>query len=386
MAQDIFVTSVVKYDSDSGNYFIRLRGSAMDTETGVPARLLNPIPTEDGGGVKSAPVIPRDSQCLVLKDGYRYYILGFLQPKGIVAGGASKPSLPIGTGETFLTHSTRSKVGIITNGSIVLLAQRWAQAVINPISKQFTAFFKNIRLNLWSAIVEYMYDSDANGGTFTIAATKYPQTPINDPAGKNTSDTPDRFVLKAGRLDDEHIIELEITQKFDGPGETNAHKSLTKIGTHKREGSANYFSHDSSRGKVGAETKLLLEATDDSKLHMKFKKESVNKNIDVIYDVAGDTALTMQVNDASKSGKGAMIIILHDGTVKIQTSDNAKINLGGQGFEQPIVTKTWVDNFFAHHMHTNGNQGTPTGPPIAITPDPRADSAAGPYTFTTLAE
>jgi hypothetical protein len=161
------------------------------------------------------------------------------------------------------------------------------------------------------------------------------------------------------------------------------HSSLTKLGQQK---DGTYLSYEASTGETPANALTLkLNAKKDSTLDLNFKK--LQKEIDVKMDVSGSDALVMKINDSKPGASGATITIMHDGNVKIQTSDNAKILLGGQNKEQRLVTEKFVKDIYEKHMHSNGNQGAPTGKPI-LPPiiDLNMDSNTAPYTFTTKAE
>lgn len=378
MAQEIYISAVVSYDATTGIYTVLPPGSALNSKKGMPARLLNPIPNEDGAGIKAVPVVPRDTQCLVLKDGFRYYILGFLQPHGAVAGGDAKPSRPLAQGDIFITHSTPSKIGILKDGVIALLANKWAQMVINPVTQQLTSFFKNIRINLWSAIIEFFYDNETEKGTFKFILQKQIKTKLPSASGHDTTKTPDRTILQVGALDDDHIIDLEVEQGFPGPTEDlSTYKSTTRLGTQEN---GKYFEHVSRSGRIGSATTLTVEADDKSIVHLNLKKAT--KEIDLSLDVAGDEAVTLAVGTNK-----AIIHIKHTGDITLETTPGAFINIGGELKSQQLVTKAFVDQVFKNHIHSNGNQGAPTGTPLAPTPtDLGVDSKTGHFTYTTRAE
>jgi hypothetical protein len=142
-----------------------------------------------------------------------------------------------------------------------------------------------------------------------------------------------------------------------------------------------YFEHSSKTGEVQTqEQELWIIAKNDSTARMNFKNQ--DKQIDVKMDVAGDEALTLAINNDK-----AIIHVMHDGNVTVETTDGVNIKLGGKGKEQYLVTKNWVDQVFKTHMHLNGNQGAPTGLLVIDNTIPSTvDSASGHFTFTTKAE
>jgi hypothetical protein len=374
-----FVTKVTSYNPKTGAYFIRPGYSALDTEGGMEAYVLSPFPSKDGSGIKSAPIAPRDSTCLVLKDGNRHYILGFLQPKGIVVKGDTKPSRDIEPGAVLLTHNTPSVIGMSAIGTILHIADKWAQAALNPLTQQLTAWFRNIRINLYSGIMEYFYDLDKKSGTFRITATKsvdLSDLPIPPPDGSSPLPQ-DRFTLKAGQLDDSHIIELFISQNFPSKGAEPLHGSTTQIGT-KKDGT--YFNHSSkTTNNSGTTTNMLLSAKDDGTFHSHYNSTN-GSYVDTLVDTVNQETVKLDIN-----GK-AVVTIDVKGNVKIATVDGANILLGGTGKEQQLVTKSFIDKYYEKHTHSNGNQGAPTGPPMVPVSDIGIDSSTGPLTFTTKAE
>jgi hypothetical protein len=378
---DIFHGSVTSYDEETGQYYIRLRGSSLDTQRGVPARTLSPLPYEDGSGIKSAPIAPTDSQCLVFKNGNRYYILGFISPHGIVAHGDVKPTRTVNPGDTLITHSTPSKLGILANGSVVLLAAKWASAALNPITQQFTAWFRNIRINLYSAIVEYFADVSNKKAKARITMAKWVNSaglPISPPDGSLPIEQ-DHFTLQAGSLDDDHILELFISQKYKG--ENPQHASKTLIGL-QQDGT--YLNHTvSNTAPDGSTTDLSLLGKNDGSFTTRLAKTGGN-NISTTIDASDDTGKPGMLIDLN--GK-TQVSISKSGDVTITTPDGATIKLGGTGNEQALATKTFVEQYYANHIHSNGNQGAPTGTPMTpVLPPVSADASSNVYTFTTKAE
>jgi hypothetical protein len=302
--------------------------------------------------------------------------MGFLSPHGAVAHGDVKPVRDVEPGDTFITHFTPSKIGITAAGSILLIAAKWAQAAINPITQQFTAWFKNIRINFYTAIVEYFADTNKKSATARITLAKWINgvgLPIGPPDGSLPT-TPDHFTLRAGQLDDDHIIELLISQKDQGAGPQ--HTSTTKIGT-QQDGT--YFQHEAKTSTQGNTVELSVRGKDDGTFHTRLNNTNGNF-VDTFADTSGDIAYTFDVNGKTK------ITINQSGDVTVNTPDGATIKLGGTGKEQQLVTKSFVEKYYSKHVHSNGNSGAPTGTPMVPIIDLEIDSATGPFTNTTKAE
>jgi len=82
-------------------------------------------------------------------------------------------------------------------------------------------------------------------------------------------------------------------------------------------------------------------------------------------ELLGGDALKLNIND----GK-AVLTMSYDGNITLKVDDNStNILLGGKGGEQGLLTKKYHDQWAAKHIHSNGNMGSPTGPPVVpITP------------------
>lgn len=89
------------------------------------------------------------------------------------------------------------------------------------------------------------------------------------------------------------------------------------------------------------------------------KNTVLNKNNGnkIVTNIMGDNALDLDVNE----GK-VKLTVTHDGNITLSVDDT--ILLGGSGSEQELLTKSYHDNWAANHMHSNGNMGSPTGPPM----------------------
>lgn len=374
---NIYLGSITSYEPTTGQYYVRLHGSSFDTLRGVPCRTLSPTPYEGGAGIKSAPVAPVDTQCLIAEYGQRRYILGFCSPHGIVAHGDIKPVRDVNPGDIFLTHSTPSRLGILAEGTIIATAAKWAKVALNPITQQFTATIRNLRINLYSAILEFFADESNKKSTARITMGKWINPkglPLNPPDG-TPAVIPDNFTLRAGTLDDSHIIELSVNQKY--VGDTPQHTSSTLLG---KQNDGTYLSHSSTTGAPGDTTDLSVSAKDDGTLHSTLSNANGNV-VDTMVDTKGTTAYRITVN-----GKTA-ISISQSGDVQITTPDGAAIKFGGQGNEQALATKSFVEQIYKQHTHTNGNAGGPTGPPLTpVIPPVTKDDSSNAFTFTTQAE
>jgi hypothetical protein len=377
---DIFHSSVSSYDSETGQYYIRLSGSSFNTLPGTPAYLLAPTPHGDGSGIKSAPVAPIDSQCLVFKNGNRHYILGFVSPHGVVVHGDVKPVRPIKEGEVFITHSTPSKMGITAQGTILHEAGKWASVAINPITQQLTSWFRNFRMNFFTAIVQYFADTNKKAATASIKLAKWiipTGQPTPPPDGSPTT-IPDHLTLKAGVLDDSHIIELNVNQNY--VGSTPNYLSSTFIGVQKN---GTFLEHDvSNKGSDGKTTDMYVRAKADGSIttHIGRSSNYVNTSMDTSDD-STKPGLLLDVNGKTQ------ITISKSGDVTITTADKATIKLGGTGNEQALATQAFIEKIFKLHTHSNGNAGGATGPPLTPTiPAVTKDDKNNSYTFTTKAE
>ena len=374
MANKIIHGSIASYNPKSGKYFVKYQDMGGNFAKGYPAQLLSPIPVSDGGGTKAVPAIPVDTPCLIHKVGNYYYILGFLTPQGAVSHDDPLPTRSIEAGESYNKHHTGSLYGVNKKGAFSSWVASFVNFVLDPVAEQFTAMFKNMVIHWYAGMVQYKFDSKKNTSTLQLFLNKEFDSSMAD----GTKLPRDMIAVSAGYTgEDEHMIDAVIRQDIQPTYEAD-YEATAKIG---KQTDGTFLALESKKGITGAQVTHSIKANVDGSFEALIKNK-IDANA-VKLTIASDTPnVELDVAD----GK-AIVTIDNLGNVTIKTADGANIKLGGQGKEQQLVTKTWVEQVFANHIHPNGNQGAPTAPPNPNnTIDIGTDSASGHFTYTTKAE
>lgn len=367
----IFFGSVAGYNTDSGRYYVKYPGMGGDPIKGFPAMLLSPVPFTDGGGIKAVPKVPVDTPCVIYRAGERYVILGFQSPDGAIVNDTSFTTRPIAPGETFQTHNSGTKLGFTENGSILAWASIWVNMILNPVRKKLTAFFKNMVINWNAGGIEYEYNDDTKSSKITLQILKDVDYSPVEPG----SQPQDRILATMGRLDDDHIAELDIKQNFDTTL-TPAYTANIKLGKQVDGTWLDVQAQDTPTSPVT----FVLKADTKGKLNLTSQSGDNSKSVNLIIDPAQSDVVKLTVNSDK-----AIVTIDAQGNVTIKQADAAKLYLGGKDKAQQLVTKHWLDQVFKNHMHPTAGTGPPS-PPTPIDIPVSADGKTNFTTFTTMAE
>jgi hypothetical protein len=368
----ITLGSVTRYDEKSGTYYIRTANEQHGQEH--PASLLGALPFNAGDGLKGTAAPSKHIPCIILQIGKRYFIMGFIEPYGFVEHSSPQITRPIKEGETFLYHNTGSRIGFNDKGSVLLWASKWANAVFNQFANQLVLYCKHFFMNLYTAFIKYEYDDLQKTARATMRISK--EVDEFATKGKNKSD---QFTVQLGALENgEHLIEGALEQSFLQT--TPNFKSKFKLG---QQADGTFIDLKTEYGLVADPTIFQLKSNTNTKTEFTITKDkSEAHSIKAIFDPHSNEVVNIIINKDK-----AQLIIDENGNITIKTIDNALIKLGGQGKEQQLVTKNWIEQIFKNHIHSNGNQGAPTGTLIgpAIVPT-SVDSSSGHLTQTVRAE
>lgn len=365
---------VSSYDETTGKYYVWPHGSSHDYKKGFPAVLLSSSPFGEGAGMKGVPEQPIGTPCLLFQYGTIYYILGFTSTRGPVVNDSALPVRPTEKGEMITHHTSGSNTGFTANGSWFGWVSDVVNLVLNPKSQQMTMFAKNLFLNLYTGFISYLYDIANKTGVFTLQIQKE-----LDISPQNPSEIiKDKVILRIGSMEsDDHIVEFKATQNYDLTKEAD----FTFEGKLGQQVDGTFIDVHMHKGIVTPELDYQLTSNVDGTTKLNLTS-GTDKTTELILEPGKDTPVKLIVNkDKCEITIGAA------GDVKIKTIDDARIMLGGQGKEQQLVTKKWVEQVFKTHVHLNGNNGAPTGKILVDnTIDVGADSQTGHFTFTTRAE
>jgi hypothetical protein len=368
----VFVGAIAGYNEDTGRYYVKYHGMSGDAGKGYPAMLISPVPFTDGGGLKAVPTTPVDTPCLLLRASNRYWILGFCTPDGAVINDTHYLTRPIKPGESFQTHGSGTKLGFTDEGSILMWASIWLNAIFNPIKKQFTAFMQNMFINWTAGTVDYQYDQDKKASTLKVQVMKDVDfSPIT--AG---GISPDRVTAKMGVLDNSHILEFDIKQNFDSTN-TAQFVANAKLGT---QSDGTWLDIESTTNPDTTPVTFGLKVDTGGKVDLNSTNQDDSTSIDISLAPAESDVVTLTINKDK-----AIVTIDAQGNITLKQTDGANLYLGGKDKAQQLVTKKWLDLVFKNHMHPTAGTGPPS-PPIPADSPVASDSLTNITTYTTLAE
>lgn len=365
---------VSSYDTSSGKYYVWPHGSSHDSKKGFPAVLLSSTPFGDGAGMKAVPTQPIGTPCLLFQYGQLYYILGFTSMRGPVLHDSPLPVRPTLEGEMLQHHSTGANTGFNATGSWTAWVGDFVNMVLNPARQQFTVYAKNMFVNWYTGFMSYIYDLAKGTGLFKFQIQKELDLSARDRSSKMK----DKVLLQIGALPDEdHMIDFKISQNYDLT-RTADFEITGKLG---EQTDGTFLNLHMTKGGTVPTLQYELDANTSGKTRLSLQS-GTDKTTEMVLEPGGDIPVSIVVNKDK-----CMITVGADGTVTLKTTDGANILLGGQGKEQQLVTKSWVDLVFKNHIHPTTSPGAPT---LVPTPDltlpSQADNVTGHFTYTTKAE
>lgn len=365
---------VSSYDTSSGKYYVWPHGSSHDHKKGFPAVVLSSTPFGDGAGTKAVPVYPQGTPCLLYQYGMLYYILGFTSMRGPMLHDSPMPVRPTLEGEVLTHHASGANTGFNATGSWTAWVSDVVNMVLNPARQQLTVYAKNMFVNWYTGFMSYMYDLAKGTGLFKFQIQKELDLSAKDRSSKMK----DKVLLQVGALDEDHMIDFKLSQAYD-LARVADFEVTGKLG---EQSDGTFLDIQMIKGGTVPTLTYELNANTNGKTKVHMEAGAPDKSTDVLLDPGGSVPISIVVNkDKCEITVGA------DGTITLKTTDGANILLGGQGKEQQLVTKKWVEQVYKSHVHLNGNNGAPTGKILVDnTIDVGADSKTGHFTFTTKAE
>lgn len=367
----ILFGSIARYNADSGRYYVKYPGMSGDPNKGFPAMLLSPVPFTDGGGIKAVPKVPLDTPCVLYRAGERYVILGFQTPDGAVVNDTHFETRPIKPGESFQTHNSGTKIGFTDNGSVLLWASMWLNAIFNPVKRKFTAWMQNMIINWTAGYTEYTYKEDVKTSKFVLQIHKDVDFSPVQPGAIPT----DRVKTSMGVLDESHVMEVDVKQNYNTTLEPGFAANI-KLG---KQTDGTWFDI-SSTDTPTAPVIFNLKADTTGKVTVTSQSNTEDKSVKLILNPAQSNVVELTVNKDK-----AVVTIDAQGNITLKQTDAAKLYLGGKDKAQQLVTKKWIDLVFKQHMHPTAGTGPPSAPIVVDSPV-SSDSATNVTTYTTLAE
>jgi hypothetical protein len=332
------------------------------------ATVLSPMPTIRGAGFKAAmPAVIDNQYCIIAEDGLNWYIIGFVPVASSMSVSTTRNTPNNEAGGFVLGTADGTRVQAYEDGSLSIFTSAYSQLVLDPRSESIFAQFKAGVFKWWTGsfsvkpgAIKVYFAKDQDKTALPIYKTQLP---------------PDNFVLDVGKLNGSTAtIAWTLSERYtaiDNPDYT----IKGSIGVN----NGNALELSTASTSLNAEGKFAW--LEDGSLNYSSKSTGASKEIKVILGTS-DPAVTFDIGP----GK-CTITIDSQGNVKFKTTDGANIFLGGQGKEQQLVTKSWVDQVYKTHIHPTTSPGSPTLVPTPdLTRPSSSDNPAGHFTFTTKAE
>jgi hypothetical protein len=385
----IFYAKVIK-QIDEYRYAVKRMSNATFTLEGNLSReatVLSQIPTGRGASFKAAaPDIIDHLYAIVVEDGVLWYIIGFV-PISTVRETANNEA-----GGFCLATADGTKVQAYTDGSLNLFTSAYSQMVLEPKTESVFSQFKRGIFKWWTGstkidigTLHFYFAKDQDKTALPVYKTQTKPDYLTIDLGViEDSDASISFVLNERHTiagDPDFVIKAHLgVDKGEAFGINSTSTSLNCLSAFAWLENGNLtFKTDNNTSKNKFD--FTFDAVSSDTFIFNTSGEGSSKQVRVTIGT-GDTAVKLEVGPDK-----CVITIDSSGNVKIKTTDGANIFLGGQGKEQPLVTKSWVDQAFSTHIHPTTSPGAPTMPPSPdLTRPPTSDNPAGHFTYTTKAE
>lgn len=323
------------------------------------AKLLSPVPQgDDGSGMFPAPKV--GDLCTVLIRGTEAFILGFRPAGNFYTTGYSGANRKIGMEEGDLLWMNR--IGMVfkasMRGSFHWITSSWSKIMIGRTNQELRGWFRNVLWRMRGGKIEWNEDR-----YLSVRSDKFEED-INDDSSEDSPRAP-------------------IAGTPGNPLPTYANKEIQKFG---------FDSALSSRELRGG-----AEEPGDMPNRIHKREEQLSNGTEVVETIQGPNG-TVKLTMLQSGDKYRLEFLPAEGpplpycVVRIteegmNIAHNGYISIGGQGQEQQLVTKQFVEDIFVNHTHL-GNNGAPTSAPLNVSDivDPELRDSENHFTKDTKAE
>jgi hypothetical protein len=352
------------------NWKIRvgILGAASMAEYQYTAVLLSPIPQgEDGSGLFAVPKIGDSCTVLLSTTGGRTvaYILGFRAYPNQATGGSGgvEPKTGLEQGDTLLMNRIGMifKMGI--RGGFHFIADSWAKLMIGVTNQEIRGWFRNAYFRARGGRVEWETSRETEASQYmSVITDKFEHdrnsdarvaeavAPIATLPGGETPVYANKEIRKVGSWGENvpfSTRELRAGARISGDLPNRLHKTEEVIPD-------------------GPEKRTMLSGPNGSMVftyldeEAKFKGEIYNET--TAASGLSSPYCTFLVNPYSLSVSHTGDMSVHCGGDVLMAASGA-VTIGGDGEEQQLVTKTFVEEIYMMHNHM-GNNGAPTSMPL----------------------
>jgi len=331
------------YDKETGQFIIRKLFQVNDIT--YNARLISPLPYDfEGGGLRAIPEHYVGMQCLALDIEGEYFIFGFLPP-ALTLRGATYNTVELEPGDTQIGHHSGTSISFFRRGLIGFFANKWAQLNLDKLTRRLFGNLKNIAISMYNGFISWVYDDDEQSGHAEVEVRKSVDLTSTVP----TALPPDKINIKAGQLDDEHLLEI------------NTHQDEDAIRTNSKLGKQNNNNiYEATFEDDDDNFRAYIRINTNGQLFYEIEKD--NNKTNLTFDPAGSTMMRIATSRNSE------IRMNNNGDITLDVGVNNNVYLGGESQATELATKNFVQAYYEKHTHVSASPGSPTSPPMMPSP------------------
>lgn len=360
--------------------------SPQTKELQYNARLLSPIPQgEDGSGLFAVPKVGDSCTVMLYTEGKRTdaYILGYRSYPNQNTGGAGGVEYKEGMeqGDIVLVNRIGMLFKSSIRGGFHWVVDSWAKLMIGMTNQELRGWFRNLYMRTRGGRVEWETEKENETSQYlSVVGDKFeldtnsdarvaePYLPAPLQAGFAAPVYANKEITKIGTWSaSAPFKQVEIRAGAKNSGELPNRRHISKYVVPDGPEVHHLYS-----GVLGVVEMKVLDG--EEKLRLDILGGGGTPHFSLI--ITGDTMHMVNTGD---------ITVSTDGIVNIEAAGS--IRLGGDGEEQQLVTKKFVEDIFMTHTHI-GNNGAPTSVPLNIAEivNPASRDAANHFTKDTVAE
>ena len=334
---------IASIDTASWMFYVCKPGRQNNPEYFIPAKYLNPVPVgKDGSGLFAPPEVG-DTCTVLITEQQQAYILGYNVGVNRITGGTGGMAFKEGLQTGDLLHI--NKIGMIIKSSIMgafhFIVDSWARLMIGRTNQEIRGFFRNIYWRARGGRIEWETSTEQDVSQYlAVYSDKFeeegnsdargePQVPLPVYADEETPVYANKVIEKVGAWSEG----LKITDIRGGAVDAGVIPPRRHIYKHM--------------------------VPDGAELDIMYSGLAGGMSVKVL---EGDDAINIVADDYFTLSIGTGGVTMYStGDMNLVVEGN--MVLGGEGEEQQLVTKKFVEEIFANHTHM-GNSGAPTGVPL----------------------
>lgn len=344
---------IASVDPKAWRFKVAPVGMIGSPERHVAAKLLSSTPVgRDGSGMFAVPSI--GDPCAVMMVGSRAYILGFYMYHGESGSGGLLPKSGMEEGDIALLSHVGTMIKISMRGGLHLIADSWSRLMLGLTNQEIRGWFRNAYIRMRGGRIDW-------------------ETSKEDGSARYTSVIADRF---------EHDLD------YDGRSEPTASSTgndyVNKV-IHKVGAGPALDVIDRRGGAVVGDTLPTRRHVEEYMVTEGPEVRSVYSNdagrvVVTVLDVGDDK---YRLEFSSGEVPYCTIRVTENDLTISHTGD---IFVGGEGQEQQLATRAFVEDIFFTHTHLDSNLAPTSGPNNVTLTLPESRDSSNHLTYGTKVE